>query len=335
MFSYCFTVAQAQLNAKKATKVTASSTPKRKLSKPVPGMKPLLSLNQDISLDSSIYDQFSGEKQQIKDLLQKVNDAKNMQQQQSESESEDENEDEDEFHISFKDEDEEQLDNNIISDEDLVGDNVFLMDQDDVVDIGQDSDIDQGFETDNDNDSELSRLEDVQEVISETSSAFDKVVKHIMLKQGYQGQTVVNERPSTLSAPVSKSAPLSRFPTNPYVSRKLHLMRDALKYNLTSTSSSGKKSSQKFFKPPAFLSRVAEVGDPIKNSEAVKAPLKTVSNTPEEWNDILSEMKVSEAKSLGKAFLQAPETRNIELASTWGTKVLNYVDHFANHAQSL
>ena len=25
----------------------------------------------------------------------------------------------------------------------------------------------------------------------------------------------------------------------------------------------------------------------------------------------------------------------MELASTWGTKVLNYVDHFANHAQSL
>ena len=112
-------------------------------------------------------------------------------------------------------------------------------------------------------------------------------------------------------------------------------MREALKYNPAATNTTGKKSLQKYFKPPAFLSRVAEVGDPVKNSEAVKAPLKTVSTTPEEWNDILSEMKVSEAKSLGKAFLQAPETRNIELASTWGTKVLNYVDHFANHAQSL
>ena len=326
-----FTVAQAQLEAKKTAKLYASSTPKRKLPKAVPAMNTLLSLNQDISLDSSIYEQFTCEKQQIKDLLQKVNDAKNMDP-PSESESDDEEEDEDEFHISFKDEDDEQ--DNIMSDEDLVGDNVFIMDEDNVLDLGQDSGLDQGFETD-DNDSELSRLEDVQEVISETSSAFDKVVKHIMTKQGYQGQNVVNERPSTLSAPASKAVPLSRFPINPYVTRKLHLMKEALKHNLTSTNSSGKKSAQKFFKPPAFLSRVAEVGDPVKNMEAVKAPLKSVSTTPEEWNDILSELKVSESKSLGKAFLQASETRSIELASTWGTKVLNYVDHFANHAQSL
>ena len=317
-----------------ATKASASSTPKRKLSKPTPNLKaPLLSLEQDISLDSSIYDQYMVEKQQIKDLLKQVSDAKKKAL-ESESESEEDDEDEDEFQISFKqDEDEEQFDNNLVSEEELAGDNVFQMEEDDVIDLGQDSDIDQGFETDNDAD--LSRLEDVQELISETSTAFDRVVKHTMTKQGYQGQTVASDRPSTLSAPATKAVPLSRFPTNPYVARKLHLMRDALKFNPTSTSTSGKKSLQIFFKPPAFLSRVAEVGDPVKNSEAVKAPLKSVSTTPEEWNDILSELKVSEAKSLGKAFLQAPETRNMELASTWGTKVLNYVDHFANPAQSL
>ena len=80
-------------------------------------------------------------------------------------------------------------------------------------------------------------------------------------------------------------------------------MRDALKYNPTSTSTSGKKSVQKFFKPQAFLSRVAEIGDPVKNSEAVKAPLKSVSTTPEEWNDILSEMKVSDVQITWESFL--------------------------------
>ena len=38
---------------------------------------------------------------------------------------------------------------------------------------------------------------------------------------------------------------------------------------------------------------------------------------------------------LGKAYLQPTEARSVELASKWGTKVLNYVDHFAEHAQSL
>ena len=84
-------------------------------------------------MDSSIYDQYMGEKQQIKDLLKQVSDAKKkVLEPESESESEDEDEDEDVFQISFKqDDDDEQFDNNLVSDEDLVGDNVFLMEDDD------------------------------------------------------------------------------------------------------------------------------------------------------------------------------------------------------------
>ena len=226
MFYIVFTVAQTQRDARKITaKVSASSTPKRKRSMPSPKLKgPLLSLEQDLTMDSSIYEQYTTEKQQIKELLKKVSDAKKKaleSDSDSESEDVDNNDEEDEFQISFKqDSDVEQLDNIQVSDEELVGDNNFLLeDDDDVIDLGQDSDIDQGFETDNEGD--LSRLEDVQEVISETSTAFDRVVKHIMTKQGYQGQPVSSDRPSTLSAPATKSVPLARFPTNPYVARKL------------------------------------------------------------------------------------------------------------------
>ena len=111
-------------------------------------------------------------------------------------------------------------------------------------------------------------------------------------------------------------------------------MRYALKNAAVITSASGQKIVQKYFKPPVFLSRVSEVGNPVKSSESTKMPAKQVSTTPDEWVDILSELKVSDKRALGKAFLQPQETRSVELACKWGTKVLNYVDHFANHAQT-
>ena len=230
--------------------------------------------------------------------MQKVSDAKQRAlEPDSESESEEED-DEDEFHISFQDKsDEEQFDNELDSDEELIGNNVFDLEDDE--DYAQGSDNDQGFESDND----LSRLEDVQEVISDTTSAFDKVVKHIMAKQGYQGQSTSTDKPSKLLAPAARSVPLARFPRSNYVTKKLQLRRDALKHNPVSSSASGKNLIQKFFKPPAFLSRVSEVGDPVRNTESVKTVVKSFSSTPEEWNDILSELKVADSKSLGKGFL--------------------------------
>ena len=83
------------------------------------------------------------------------------------------------------------------------------------------------------------------------------------------------------------------------------------------------------------MDRVSELGDSVKSTESSKAPQKSVSVTPDEWTDMLNELKVSRKVALGKAFLQPTETRSVELAATWGTKVLNYVDHFANHAQGL
>ena len=205
---------------------------------------------------------------------------------------------------------------------------IDIMEEIDNSDIG-DSDYNNDFETDQ------SALYDNQEVVTESSSAFDKVVTHIMAKKGYKGQSLGKIKPSTLSCPASKEVPLNRFPTNQYVTQKLANMRDALKNAATTVSVSGVKKVQKFFKPPPFLDRVSELGDSVKSTESSKAPQKSVSATPDEWTDMLNELKVSSKLALGKAFLQPPETRSVELAATWGTKVLNYVDHFANHAQGL
>ena len=214
------------------------------------------------------------------------------------------------------------------SDSDLETNHGDIMEQVDNSDIG-DSDYNNDFDNDQ------SALYDNQEVVTESSSAFDKVVSHIMAKKGYKGQSLGKIKPSTLSCPASKEVPLNRFPTNQYVTQKLANMRDALKNAATTVSVSGIKKVQKFFKPPPFLDRVSELGDSVKSTESSKAPQKSVSATPDEWTDILNELKVSNKMALGKAFLQPPETRSVELAATWGTKVLNYVDHFANHAQGL
>ena len=180
-------------------------------------------------------------------------------------------------------------------------------------------------------------LFDPQEVNTDTSTAFDRVVRHIMARKKYSGQVVKKSRPGTLSCPAAKSSNINRFPTSAYVTQKLDLMKDALKNasNITTVSATGKKHIQKFFKPPPFLSRVSEVGDPVRNSESTKQPPKTLGSTPVEWSDVLSDLQVSDKHVLGKAYLQPTEARSVELASKWGTKVLNYVDHFAEHAQSL
>ena len=135
-------------------------------------------------------------------------------------------------------------------------------------------------------------LFDPQEVNTDTSSAFDRVVRHIMARKKYTGQVVKKPRPGTLSCPAVKSANINRFPTSSYVTQKLELMKDALKTasTITTVSATGKKHIQKFFKPPPFLSRVSEVGDPVKNSESTKQPTKTVSSTPVEWSDVLSDL---------------------------------------------
>ena len=178
-------------------------------------------------------------------------------------------------------------------------------------------------------------LYDNQETDTDTSAPFERVVKHIMHRKGYTGQVVARARPATLSCPGQKETPLPRFPPSLYVAQKLENMRHALKHAAVATTSTGNKVIQKYFKPPVFLSRVSEVGDPVKSSESTKMPAKQVSSTPDEWVDILSDLKVSDKRALGKAFLQPQETRSVELACKWGTKVLNYVDHFANHAQAL
>ena len=245
-------------------------------------------------------------------------------------EDEDLQDDGNELDISISENIGDDFNSDSVSDSDMETNAVDIMQDIDNSDIG-----DSDFDYDNDFATDQSALYDNQEVVTESSSAFDKVVTHIMAKKGYKGQSLGKIKPSTLSCPATKEVPLNRFPTNHYVTQKLTNMRDALKNAATTVSLSGVKKVQKFFKPPPFLDRVSELGDSVKSTESSKAPQKSVSVTPDEWTDMLNELKVSSKVALGKAFLQPTETRSVELAATWGTKVLNYVDHFANHAQGL